>query len=286
MAPSPNLAKLLCKILDFLQSYFARFSAAPPPIEQTSRMRCKNSPQARERKRRSFRTGEASLRRGTKHLAPSRVLQIASHAVVIGTIVRRVSLAAYNAQIAVIELVAVLVHNKRVPVAKLMCGLAQLARQRQLGLALLAIKGTLALKLCQQAAIEPKADKRCLKRICKRTGLAVVHVAEQGSVARAAQQIDLGRLELELHHDKRTGAIRILAHVGNGSLHLEIEHLGGHIGLFEPLFKVERHHVDAHVCRRAQCVQTVTIQRAHKLVLAGITVVQQVEKVLGHALLL
>lgn len=99
MAPSPNLAKLLCKILDFLQSYFARFSAAPSLIEQTSRMRCKNSPQARERKRRSFRAKEASLRRDIKHLVPSRVLQIATHAVVIGTIIRRVSLAAYNAQV-------------------------------------------------------------------------------------------------------------------------------------------------------------------------------------------
>ena len=74
MAPSPNLAKLLCKILDFLQSYFARFPVAPSPIEQASRMRCKNSPQARERKRRSFRTGEASLRRDIKHLVPPRVL--------------------------------------------------------------------------------------------------------------------------------------------------------------------------------------------------------------------
>lgn len=74
MAPSPNLAKLLCKILDFLQSYFARFSAAPSLIEQTSRMRCKNSPQARERKRRSFRAKEASLRRDIKHLVPPRVL--------------------------------------------------------------------------------------------------------------------------------------------------------------------------------------------------------------------
>ena len=68
MAPSPNLAKLLCKILDFLQSCFARFSAASSLIEQTSRMRCKNSPQAREQKRRSFRAKEASLRRNIKHL--------------------------------------------------------------------------------------------------------------------------------------------------------------------------------------------------------------------------
>lgn len=218
-----------------LQSYFARFSAALSPIEQASRMRCKNSPQAQERKRRSFRAGEASLRRDIKHLAPPRVLQIATHAVVIGAIIRRVSLATYNAQVTVLELVAVLIHYKRIPVAKLVRGFAQLARQRQLGLALLAIKGTLALKLCQQAAIESKADKRCLKRICKRTGLAVVHIAEQGAVARAAQQIDLGRLELELHHGKRAGAICILAHVGNGGLHLEIEHLGGHIGRLEPL---------------------------------------------------
>ena len=91
-----------------------------------------------------------------KRLAPPRVLQIATHAVVIGTIIRRVSLAAHNAQITVLELIAVLVHHKRVPVAKLMRGLAQLACQRQLGLALLAIKGTLALKLCQQAPSSQK----------------------------------------------------------------------------------------------------------------------------------
>lgn len=121
-------------------------------------MRCKNSPQARERKRRSFRAGEASLRRGTKRLAPPRVLQIAAHAVVIDTIIRRASLAAHNAQVTVLELVAVLVHHKRVPVTKLVRGLTQLARQRQLRLALLAIKGTLALS--SFASRQPSSQKQ------------------------------------------------------------------------------------------------------------------------------
>lgn len=121
-------------------------------------MRCKNSPQARERKRRSFRAGEASLRRGTKRLAPPRVLKITTHAVVIGTIIRLASRAAHNTQATVLKLVAVLVHHKRVPVTKLVRRLTQLARQRQLRLALLAIKGTLALS--SFASRQPSSQKQ------------------------------------------------------------------------------------------------------------------------------
>ena len=56
--------------------------------------------------------------------------------------------------------------------------------------------------------------------------------------------------------------------------------------VLELLLEVERHHIDPHVGGRAQRIEAVAVQRAHKLVLAGIAVVEQVEEVLCHASLL
>ena len=56
--------------------------------------------------------------------------------------------------------------------------------------------------------------------------------------------------------------------------------------MLELLLEVERHHIDPHVGGRAQRIEAVAVQRAHKLVLAGIAVVEQVEEVLCHASLL
>lgn len=56
--------------------------------------------------------------------------------------------------------------------------------------------------------------------------------------------------------------------------------------MLELLLEVERHHIDPHVGGRTQRIEAVAVQRAHKLVLAGIAVVEQVEKVLCHASLL
>ena len=82
--------------------------------------------------------------------------EVAANAVVVGLVVCGITLATNGTKVAALDLVAVLIDHQRVPVAILVRGLAQLAGERQLGLALLAEERAAIADLRKQLAIEPE----------------------------------------------------------------------------------------------------------------------------------
>ena len=201
-------------------------------------------------------------------------------------VIGRGAFSADDSQEAVLDFFTLLIHYQGVPVAVFVGGFAQLAGQRQLRFALFAEERAFLVESLDERAVKPETDERRLERVGERSGLAVVYVAEQRAVARAGEKVHLAVLELELDHGERAGAVRVLADGGHRRLDLEKERFGRCVWLLKLLLEVQRHHVDAHIRGRAKRVQPVAVQRAHQLVLAGVSVVKQVIEILGHAPLL
>lgn len=94
-------------------------------------------------------------------------------------VIGRGAFSADDSQEAVLDFFTLLIHYQGVPVAVFVRGFAQLAGQRQLRFALFAEERAFVVELFDERAVKPETDERRLERVGERSGLAVVHVAEQ-----------------------------------------------------------------------------------------------------------
>ena len=186
-------------------------------------------------------------------------------------------------QISVVNRSAHLVDNRRVPVARLIGGLAQLTGNRELAVVGLGESARFA-QFAQMFAIDPEANKWRLVGIGQHAVAIVIYVAHERTGSRRAQHVDFAFLQHEVHRCITAHAFPRLLDGNYGSFHLEHERFGLHRWILKLRLQVHRHHIDAHIGRRAQRVEAIAIQRAHQLKLARVAVIKKVVEVLVHGI--
>ena len=186
-------------------------------------------------------------------------------------------------QISVVNCSAQLVNNRRVPVARFVGRLAQLTGNRELAVVGLG-ESTRFTQLTQMLAIDPETYKRRLVGIGQHAVAVVIDVAHERAGSRCAQHVDFAFLQHEVHRRITAHALPRFLDGNHGGFHLEHERFGLRRWVFKLGFQIYRHHIDAHIGRRAQRVETISIQRAHQLKLARVAVVKIVVEVLVHGI--
>ena len=133
-------------------------------------------------------------------------------------------------------------------------------------------------------AIDPETYKRRLVGIGQHAVAVVVYVAHERAGSRCAQHVDFTFLQHEVHRRITAHALPRFLDGNHGGFHLEHERFGLHGWVLKLGLQVHRHHIDAHIGRWAQRVETIAIQRAYQLKLARVAVIKKVVEVLVHGI--
>ena len=186
-------------------------------------------------------------------------------------------------QISVVNRSARLVDNRRVPVARFVGRLAQLTGNRELAVVGLG-ESTRFTQLAQMLAIDPETYKRRLVGIGQHAVAVVIDVAHERAGSRCAQHVDFAFLQHEVHRRITAHALPRFLDGNHGGFHLKHERFGLHGWVLKLGLQVHRHHIDTHIGRWAQRVETIAIQRAYQLKLARVAVIKKVVEVLVHGI--
>ena len=188
-----------------------------------------------------------------------------------------------TSQIAVVNCSAQLINNRRIPMARFVGRLAQLTGNRELAVVGLGECARFA-QLAQMLAIDPETYKRRLVGIGQHAVAVVINVAHERAGSRCAQHVDFAFLQHEVHRRITAHALPRFLDGNHGGFHLKHERFGLHGWVLKLGLQVHRHHIDAHIGRWTQRVETIAIQRAYQLKLARVAVIKKVVEVLVHGI--